>query len=97
MAVDYPDLEDLAESCLQSAKTIKAFLATNGHDRLAFDPVALPRFPKSDEATESARNSLRNAAKMMYDLATGPEQSLVESCLTSVNPVNVNEGYRDAS
>jgi len=97
MAIDSPDLEALAESCLQSAKTINAFLATNGHGRLAFDALALSRFPKCDEATERARNTLRDAAKTMYDLATGPEQSLVESSLTSVSAVNVDEGCWDAS
>lgn len=92
MAIEYPDLETLAETCLQSAKTIKAFLASNGHGRLAFDPQTPSRFPKCDQATERARNTLRDAAKTMYDLATGPEQSLVESSLTSVSTVNVDSG-----
>lgn len=86
MATDSLNLEALAESCLQSAKTINAFLNdNNGHDRLAFDPLALPAFPKCDEATEQARANLRNAARTMYDLATGPEQYLVESSLISVS------------
>jgi len=97
MAIEYPDLETLAESCLQSAKTIKVFLEANGHGRLAFDPQALSRFPKCDQATERARNTLRDAAKTMYDLATGPEQSLVESSLTSVSPANMDQGCWDAS
>lgn len=86
MATDSLNLEALAESCLQSAKTINAFLnKDDGHDRLAFDPLALPAFPKCDEATELARTNLRNAARTMYDLATGPEQYLVESSLISVS------------
>lgn len=85
MASTSPDLEALAESCLQSAKTIKSFLATQGSDRLAFDTQALSTFPKSDEATDRARSDLRNAAKTMYDLATGPEGCLMESSLTSVS------------
>lgn len=89
MAIHSLDLETLAETCLQSAKTMKGFLAANGHGTLGFDPLALPRFPKCDEATERARNTLRDAAKTLYDLATGPEQALVENCLTSVSLVEV--------
>ena len=85
MASNTPDLEALAESCLHAAKTIKAFLTSSNNGRLAFDAQAMPRFPKSDEATERARNTLRDTAKTLYDLATGPGQSLVESCLTSVS------------
>lgn len=85
MASTSPDLEALAESCLQSAKTIKAFLATNGNDRLAFDTQALPTFPKSEGAPERARNDLRNAARTMYDLATGPQECLMEYSVTSVS------------
>ena len=79
------DLEALAELCLQSAKTIKEFLTTNGSSKLAFDSQALPSFPKGDEMTQRARNDLRNAAKTLYDLVTGPQECLMESSLTSVS------------
>lgn len=85
MATTSSDLESLAETCLQSAKTIKTFLATNNIGQLGFDTNALPKFPRSDEATERARSDLRNAAKTMYDLATGPQECLMESSLTSVS------------
>ena len=97
MATDTLRLETLAESCLQSAKTIDAFLSTDGRDRLAFDPSALSAFPKCDEATELARTNLRNAARTMYDLATGPEQFLVESSLISVSPAKGVDGLTDVS
>lgn len=94
MATDSLNLEALAESCLQSAKTINAFLSKDDrHDRLAFDPLALPAFPKCDEATEHARTNLRNAARTMYDLATGPEQYLVESSLISVSTAKGLEAH----
>lgn len=79
------DLEALAETCLQSAKEIKGFLATNGSSKLGFDAQALPLFPKGDEKTQRARNDLRNAAKTLYDLVTGPQECLMESSLTSVS------------
>ena len=79
------DLEALAELCLQCAKTINGFLATNGPSKLAFDTQALPSFPKGDEMTQRARNDLRNAAKTLYDLVTGPQECLMESSLTSVS------------
>ena len=79
------DLEALAELCLQSAKTIKGFVAVNGPSKLAFDTQALPSFPQGDEMTQRARNDLRNAAKTLYDLVTGPQECLMESSLTSVS------------
>lgn len=97
MATSSTDLETLAETCLQSAKTIKAFLAQHDHGRLAFDPQALSAFPKSDEETQRARTALRNAAKTMYDLATGPEECLMESSLLSVSPASEIEALMDAS
>jgi hypothetical protein len=85
METNTTDLVLLAEYCLESAKTIKAFLATNGDDKeLGFDADALPRFPECDEATENLRSNLRCAAKRMYDLVTGPDQCLMESSLLSV-------------
>lgn len=86
MTTTTTDLETLAEVCLQSAKTIKEFVASNSSKRLAFDSQALLLFPQCDETTERARNDLRNAAKTMYDLATGPQECLMESCLISVSP-----------
>ena len=80
------DIEVLAELCFQSAKTLKGFLATNGSNKLAFDAQALPSFPKGDETTQRARDDLRNAAKTLYDLVTGPQECLMESSLISVGP-----------
>ena len=86
MATTTTDLETLAVLCLQSAKTIKEFLVSNGSERLAFDSQASPLFPQCDETIDRARNELRNAARTMYDLATGPQECLIESSLTSVSP-----------
>ena len=99
MATQPLDLETLAESCLQSAKAIKTFLKANGHDSnsLAFGPLALSAFPKCDAATEQARNSLRDVARTMYELATGPEQCLVESSLLSVSVTSEVVRFTDVS
>ncbi|KAL8738676.1 MAG: hypothetical protein Q9181_000560 [Wetmoreana brouardii] len=78
------DLETLANICLQEAKIIKGFFAINGLGKLGFDAQALPSFPKADERTQLARNNLRNAAKTLYDLATGPQECLMESSLVSL-------------
>lgn len=80
-----PDLETLAQSCLQSALTIKASLAPDTSPRIGFDALAAPTFPKLDEMAERARSDLRNAARELYDLATGPQECLMESSLTSVS------------
>ena len=57
MSSNDPDLEALAEFCLQSAKTTKAFLATSGNNRLVFDTQALATFPKYDNETERVREA----------------------------------------
>ncbi|KAI4203126.1 MAG: hypothetical protein LQ346_001860 [Caloplaca aetnensis] len=83
-----PDLETLAQSCLQSALTIKASLAPDTTPRIGFDALAAPAFPKLDETAERARSDLKNAAREMYDLATGPQECLMESSLTSLQYTN---------
>lgn len=93
MASTSPDLEALAETCLEAAKTIKAFLASNGNDRLGFDTQALPTFPKSEGWPERARTDLRNAARTMYDLATGPQECLMEYSVTSVSSTRDAVGF----
>ena len=79
------NLEALAEACLQEAKTLNEIFAVKGYGRLGFDAQALSSFPKDDEKTQHARNNLRNAAKALYDMATGPQECLTESSLTSVS------------
>ena len=83
------DLMTLAEACIQEAKTLNESFATNGYGRLGFDSQALPLFPKGDEKTQRARNNLRNAAKTLYDMATGPQECLMESSLTSVSHIKL--------
>ena len=86
MASATADLETLAKVCLQEAKTIKKSFPADASGKLGFDAQALPLFPKGDENIQRARNNLRNAAKTLYDLATGPQECLMESSLTSVSP-----------
>ena len=80
-------LETLAETCLQEAKALDETLAGKDYGRLGFDSHALSSFPKGDENTQRARDNLRNAAKTLYDMATGPQECLMESSLTSVSHV----------
>ncbi|KAL8763403.1 MAG: hypothetical protein Q9184_000791 [Pyrenodesmia sp. 2 TL-2023] len=83
-----PDLETLAQSCLQSALTIKASLTPDTSPKIGFDALAAPTFPKLDETAERARSDLKNAARELYDLATGPQECLMESSLTSLQYTN---------
>ena len=82
------DIEELAELCLQSAKKLKEFLVKSGSDKLGFDAKAPPLFPKGDDTIQRTREDLRNAAKTLNDLVTGPQECLVEASLTSVSPAN---------
>lgn len=78
----FSTLPSLAESCVETAKTVQAFLDDQGSS----DPTSLASFPKGDEALEKARAKLRNDAKALYDLATGPHEILMENSLLSVRP-----------
>ena len=82
-------LETLAEVCLEEAKALNKSFEANDYGRLGFDAQALSMFPKSDEKTQKARSNLRNAAKALYDMATGPHECLAESSLTSVSRVRM--------
>lgn len=85
LAITEPaNLQTLAEACLQEAKSLNESFTREGYGTLGFDTQALPAFPKTDENTQNSRNNLRNAAKTLYDMATGPQECLMESSLTSV-------------
>jgi hypothetical protein len=69
------DLEQLAETCLATAKAIKEHLAANGKPQMTFDQNGPPNFP--DDAPPNiqyARLTLREAAQRLADLVTGPEE-----------------------
>ena len=67
------DLEELAETCLATAKTIKTFLASNGHAHMSFDEDGPSAFPNAPLEIQQARGTLRMAAKALFDLVTGPD------------------------
>lgn len=79
------NLETLAITCLREAILLGETFASKGYGRLGFDSQALSSFPKDDEKVQHARNNLRNAAKALYDMASGPQECLTELSLTSVS------------
>ena len=75
MLTNTEDLEELAETCLATAKAIKEHLAAKGRPQMTFDQNGPPKFP--DDAPPNiqfARLTLREAAQRLADLAAGPEE-----------------------
>ena len=88
---DTTDLEELAETCLATAKTIKSYLAANGHPPMSFDQDAPSYFPPANDEIQQARTKLRLASKAIYDLMSGPDDMVMWSPLHAVcfsQPVN---------
>lgn len=70
------DLEQLAETCLTTAKVIKDHLAANGHPQMSFDENGPSTFPEVPPNIQYARLMLREAAQKLSDLCAGPEESV---------------------
>lgn len=71
------DLEQLAETCLATARAIKEHLAANGKPQMSFDENGPPKFPDDVPPNiQFARLTLREAAQKLADLAAGPEDLL---------------------
>lgn len=71
---DVEDLERLAEACLATAKVVKNYLSANGHPQPTFDQNGPAHFPVMSSEADLARAQLRNAAKTLYDLTSGPDE-----------------------
>ncbi|KAI9873023.1 MAG: hypothetical protein M1823_008024, partial [Watsoniomyces obsoletus] len=74
MLVETEDLEQLAETCLSTAKTIKQYLASNGLPQMSFDQNGPPVFPDATKEIQFARLTLQEAAQRLVDLTAGPEE-----------------------
>ena len=70
------DLEQLAETCLATAKVIKEHLAANGHPQMSFDENGPSTFPDVPPNIQYARLTLREAAQKLNDLCAGPEENI---------------------
>lgn len=70
------DLEQLAETCLTTAKVIKDHLAANGHPQMSFDENGPSTFPHVPPNIQYARLMLREAAQKLNDLCAGPEENV---------------------
>jgi hypothetical protein len=73
MLVNTEDLEQLAETCLATAKTIKQYLASNGLPQMTFDQNGPSKFPAAPQDVSFARLTLLEAAQRLLDLTAGPE------------------------
>ena len=70
------DLEQLAETCLATAKVIKDHLSKNGHPQMSFDENGPPTFPEVPPNIQYARLTLRESAQRLLDLVAGPEENV---------------------
>jgi len=85
MAVSTIDLEALAETCLATAKSIKAHLASTGQPQMSFDQNGPSQFPAVPAEIQDARSTLRIASKALYDLVTGPSDYFAWTIFSGVN------------
>ena len=67
-------LDILLEEVAKAGRTLTTFLSTNSYYQPSFRPGGLGEFPELPEDAQVARTKLREAAKAVYDLATGPEE-----------------------
>ncbi|KIW20342.1 hypothetical protein PV08_00917 [Exophiala spinifera] len=70
------DLEALAQTCLETAKQIKGYLAAQKLPQPTFDQNGPEFFPPVTPEIDGARLDLRAAAKRLYDLVAGPDEVL---------------------
>ncbi len=83
------DLEALAETCLQTAKQIKEYLASNKLPQMTFDQNGPSFFPPTaPPEIQGARLDLRAAARRLYDLASGPDDILTWHAYNCVSRPN---------
>lgn len=73
MLAQTEDLEQLAETCLATAKVIKDHLAANGHRPMSFDENGPATFPEVPPNIQYARLTLREAAQRLDQLCAGPD------------------------
>ena len=76
MAALTEDLLELAEICAANAKIVKHYLSQNGLPQMSFQQNGPPKFPYANPDIESARAQLRSASKLLFDLASGPDEIL---------------------
>ncbi|KAF2087434.1 S-adenosyl-L-methionine-dependent methyltransferase [Saccharata proteae CBS 121410] len=69
-------LESLADQALLAAKQVDGFFSANGLAQPSFEERGPPGYPKMPSDIQAARLRLRDAAKALYDLATGPDEGL---------------------
>ena len=74
MLVETEDLEQLAETCLATAKTIKQYLASNDLPQMSFDQNGPAVFPAANQEIQFARLTLQEASQRLLDLTAGPEE-----------------------
>jgi hypothetical protein len=78
---DSNELVELAQTCMKSAVLVNNYFESNP----GTNPLTCARFPSMDDRANAARLKLRNAAKELYELTTGPQEMLMEQCIFSVS------------
>lgn len=84
MLVDTEDLEQLAETCLATAKTIKQYLSSHGLPPMSFDQNGPTKFPPANGEIQFARLTLQEAAQRLVDLVSGPEDAITNGMYARV-------------
>jgi hypothetical protein len=93
MLVETEDLEQLAETCLATARKIKQYLSSNGLPPMSFDQNGPTNFPPANPEIQFARLTLQEAAQRLVDLTSGPGDVLTNTLYARVGASHVLEAY----
>lgn len=69
-------LEHLAQEISTATAVLQHFLSSNGLPEPSFTKDAPLAFPSGPEEIQTARRTLREVSKELYDLVTGPSEHI---------------------
>ena len=81
---DSRTLDVLVEEVTKEGRALSNFLASNSYYQPSFHPSGLKEYPELPEEIQQSRTRLREAAKSVYDLASGPTE-FIKSLSDSVS------------
>ncbi|RMZ82908.1 hypothetical protein DV736_g6630, partial [Chaetothyriales sp. CBS 134916] len=100
MVVETEDLEQLAESCLESAKALKQYLSSKGYAQPTFDQNGPESYPPLPPHIEIEQLKLIEASSKLRDLAAPPEDAVSFHpyiIMQDLNALRYVSAYRIAS
>ncbi|TIC91227.1 O-methyltransferase bik3 [Colletotrichum higginsianum] len=82
------DLEDLGRQCLKLAAQLKGQLSELNHPLPTFFTQSFDRYPARNQAVNTTRHQLREAAQTLYELACGPDEIVTRELYAKIHDIN---------